>query len=113
MKAIEVVAALFDASEHRDHDGCLDLIHRGQHLGPCAREGRRGREDVRIPLVPMTQLLQEGDIVLDERVDRFRIDGEWREIPVAGVFEIKEGKIQIWRDYFCLKTFEQLLVPIA
>jgi limonene-1,2-epoxide hydrolase len=113
MKASEVVAALFDASERRDLDGCLDLFTEDDVWDLVPLKAGEAREGVRKLPVPMTELLQEGDIVLHERVNRFKIDGEWREIPVADVFEIKQGKVQIWRDYFCLKTFEQLPVPIV
>lgn len=39
-------------------------------------------------------------VVLNERVDRFFIKGETHELLVAGVYEIRNGKIILWRDYF-------------
>lgn len=42
----------------------------------------------------------QGDVVLNERVDRFERDGKPMEIPVCGVFELRDGKIAAWRDYF-------------
>ncbi len=44
-------------------------------------------------------------VVMNERVDRFKIKGKWVEAPVAGVFEIAGGKIVAWRDYFDLAGF--------
>jgi limonene-1,2-epoxide hydrolase len=42
-----------------------------------------------------------GNVVLNERTDRFLVGGRWRELRVMGTFEINdEGKIQHWRDYF-------------
>jgi len=41
--------------------------------------------------------------VLTERTDRFKIDGEWRETKVMGIFELEGGKIRHWRDYFDLQ----------
>jgi limonene-1,2-epoxide hydrolase len=38
--------------------------------------------------------------VLTERTDRFLIKGIWVEVPVMGTFEIHDGKITAWRDYF-------------
>jgi limonene-1,2-epoxide hydrolase len=38
--------------------------------------------------------------VLNERDDRVQVAGEWRTLPVCGVFEIEHGKITLWRDYF-------------
>ena len=38
--------------------------------------------------------------VLTERTDRFLIKGKWVEVPVMGTFELRNGKITAWRDYF-------------
>jgi limonene-1,2-epoxide hydrolase len=42
-----------------------------------------------------------GNVVLTERIDRFFGDKNI-ELPVMGAFEIKDGKIAAWRDYFDL-----------
>jgi limonene-1,2-epoxide hydrolase len=40
-------------------------------------------------------------VVMNERVDIFlRADGQEQRFAVAGVFEIQDGLIQVWRDYF-------------
>lgn len=40
-------------------------------------------------------------VVMNERTDRFLLqDGRWAELRVMGVFELREGKILAWRDYF-------------
>ena len=42
-----------------------------------------------------------GNIVLTERTDGFDFpDGSKMSIRVMGAFEIKDGKISKWRDYF-------------
>jgi limonene-1,2-epoxide hydrolase len=46
-----------------------------------------------------------GNVVMNERVDVFEMGGKHVEVPVAGVFEIRGGKIAAWRDYFDLATF--------
>ena len=38
--------------------------------------------------------------VLTERTDWFLIKEKWVEVPVMGTFEIHDGKITAWRDYF-------------
>ena len=53
----------------------------------------------------MLHIAGEGDIVHTERIDRFDIAGKKVELPVAGVFEIKNGKIAAWRDYFDMATW--------
>ena len=44
-------------------------------------------------------------IVMNERTDRFLIGDTWVELPVMGVFELSDGKILKWRDYFDLNQF--------
>ncbi|NQT71226.1 MAG: nuclear transport factor 2 family protein [Chloroflexi bacterium] len=38
--------------------------------------------------------------VLTERTDRFRFSGKPMEVPVMGAFDLRNGKITAWRDYF-------------
>jgi len=53
-----------------------------------------------------------GGAVLTERTDRFRIAGEWIELPVMGTFEVHGGAITAWRDYFDMSQFtSQLPAP--
>jgi limonene-1,2-epoxide hydrolase len=52
-------------------------------------------------------------VVLTERVDRFRINGNWAELPVMGAFEIVGGKIAKWRDYYDGAQANQLLAAAA
>lgn len=51
----------------------------------------------------------ESGVVLTERTDRFEIGGRWVELPVMGSFELREGKIVAWRDYFDLAQFQRQL----
>lgn len=51
------------------------------------------------------QIGAAGDVVFTERVDRFSVDGRTIELPVAGVFELRDGRIAAWRDYFDLATW--------
>jgi len=46
-----------------------------------------------------------GNLVMNERVDIFQMGGKRVELPVAGVFEVLNGKIAAWRDYFDLATW--------
>ena len=49
-------------------------------------------------------------VVLNERTDRFKFDGQWIGFAVCGVFELDNaGKITHWRDYFDLGVFAQRL----
>jgi limonene-1,2-epoxide hydrolase len=48
-------------------------------------------------------------VVLTERVDRFLVRGRWIELPVMGAFEVRDGRITAWRDYFDMKQFQDQL----
>ncbi|MBM3638219.1 MAG: limonene-1,2-epoxide hydrolase [Actinobacteria bacterium] len=53
------------------------------------------------------------NVVFNERLDRFKMNGGWLELPVAGVFEINEaGKISLWRDYFDMGTYMDQLTSL-
>jgi len=48
-----------------------------------------------------------GNVVMNERVDTFVMGPKTISLPVAGVFEIRGGKISAWRDYFDLASFQK------
>jgi limonene-1,2-epoxide hydrolase len=43
--------------------------------------------------------------VLTERVDVFVFPNGRVELPVSGTFELRDGKIAAWRDYFDMNQF--------
>lgn len=45
-------------------------------------------------------LASDGGTVLTERTDRFTIKGKSAPLPVMGAFQVADGKITAWRDYF-------------
>jgi limonene-1,2-epoxide hydrolase len=51
--------------------------------------------------------------VMNERTDRFHVGDRWLELPVAGVFQIRDGQIVLWRDYFDLDTIMKQMAPPA
>jgi limonene-1,2-epoxide hydrolase len=46
-----------------------------------------------------------GPMVLTERVDVFVFPNGRIELPVMGAFEVRDGKIAAWRDYFDMNQF--------
>lgn len=46
-----------------------------------------------------------GNRVLTERVDRFTVRGQRISLQVMGTFEIEQGLIRRWRDYFDLASY--------
>ena len=57
--------------------------------------------------------IERDDTVFNERLDRFKINGQWLELPIAGVFKVREGKIVLWRDYFDMATYSDQLKKIT
>jgi len=58
---------------------------------------------------PVLRSATEGNLVFNERLDRFEMPHGWVELQVAGVFEVADGEIRLWRDYFDLATFQSQL----
>ncbi len=50
-------------------------------------------------------LLSDGAVVMTERVDYVRLGGKTAALRIAGVFEVHDGVITGWRDYFDPKEF--------
>jgi limonene-1,2-epoxide hydrolase len=53
----------------------------------------------------LRNIVADGPIVLTERVDVFVLPSGTIELPVMGTFEVRDGKIAAWRDYFDMKQF--------
>jgi limonene-1,2-epoxide hydrolase len=63
-------------------------------------EGFFGMADSMV--IETVHLAVHDNLVLTERVDTFRIGGVVAPLPVMGTFELRDGKICAWRDYFDL-----------
>lgn len=70
-----------------------------------------GREEIIAALEPILSTMDEIEwrmnhqgaekgIVFTERTDRFRRGERWAEIPAVGVFEVADGLITHWREYY-------------
>ena len=49
------------------------------------------------------------NIVLTERIDTFTMGSKVAALPVMGTFEIRDGKISAWRDYFDMGQITKML----
>ncbi|TAK42116.1 MAG: limonene-1,2-epoxide hydrolase [Betaproteobacteria bacterium] len=54
-------------------------------------------------------IVSRGDVVVAERVDRTMVGAKAVDLPCCGVFEMKDRKIKLWRDYFDLATYTRSL----
>jgi limonene-1,2-epoxide hydrolase len=59
--------------------------------------------------VDILHLAVRDDVVLTERIDTLSMNGQVAPLPVMGVFELRDGKICAWRDYFDLAQVTALL----
>jgi limonene-1,2-epoxide hydrolase len=77
----------------------------------------QGKEQIRATIDGFTAMASEIEFivhhqaenadgrVLNERTDRFLMGDKWVELRVMGVFELADGKISGWRDYFDMSQF--------
>ena len=104
-----------DAMAVKDYDTALRYI-----AGDCEYDNVplakvRGPAGVRAVLEPffaptleneflVRRELAAGPVVFQERLDRHRLATGWVELPVAGLMEVHDGLITLWRDYFDAAT---------
>ena len=116
VSATEIVKAFLKSMERLDYASALP------HLGPDCEYTNppplgtvRGPEGVRAVLEPFFAPTLENEFVILreatdggkvflERLDRHRLSDRWVELPVTGVFDVADGKIVYWRDYFDAQT---------
>jgi limonene-1,2-epoxide hydrolase len=66
------------------------------------RPGPPGIERIDFRVV---NIVADGPLVMTERVDTFTLSNTSFELPVMGAFEVRDGKINAWRDYFDMNQF--------
>ena len=66
---------------------------------------RPGAPNIETLHLRIMNIAANGPVVLTERVDSFKTPNRSFDLPVMGTFEIRDGKIKAWRDYFDLGTF--------
>jgi limonene-1,2-epoxide hydrolase len=57
----------------------------------------------------MVNLAAHDNMVLTERVDTFTVGKVVAGLPVMGTFEVRDGKISVWRDYFDMAQATKVL----
>jgi limonene-1,2-epoxide hydrolase len=111
----ELVAAFLDAFAAMDFDTALRFLADDVEYTNVPIGTVHGHSGVREVLGPFFSPIHEnefiilrraasGAVVFLERLDRHLLDHGWRELPVNSVFEVHDGKITVWRDYFDLLT---------
>jgi limonene-1,2-epoxide hydrolase len=117
MNAEETVLAFVEAWNRLDQDRIYalmadDIVYHNMPLQPVT-----GRAAVRdhLDAWPVDEcewevlhIAARGNVVLTERVDRFRRGDDRIVVPVMGTFEVADGRITRWRDYFDLRATKPL-----
>ncbi|MGH3579503.1 MAG: limonene-1,2-epoxide hydrolase family protein [Mycobacterium sp.] len=60
-------------------------------------------------VIETLNLAVRGNLVLTERVDTFTVGSTEAALPVMGTFEVRDGRIIAWRDYFDLAQITKML----
>jgi len=56
----------------------------------------------------VTLQIESGSTVTNERVDRFWFDdGQFAEVPVMARWEVSDGRISLWRDYYDMSMWDR------
>ena len=108
---LDVVHAFMAAMAVKDYDVAMPYIAENCEYYNSPMGSVYGPSGVRGVLEPFfaptleneLQVLREvsdGPIVVLERLDRHLLKTGWVELPVTGVFEVHDGLITVWREYF-------------
>ncbi len=108
---IAAVQAFLAAAEAFDMDAAEALLHPDVVYQNVPAPPARGRTAVMQQLramskvitgfdVEMIAIAADGDTVLTERIDTISGPGLNLPVKVSGTFELKDGQIIAWRDYF-------------
>ncbi len=58
-------------------------------------------------------LVGDGQLVFVERIDRTVVKGKAVNLPCCGVFEMRDGKIAVWRVYFERANFSSVIAALS
>ncbi len=119
---VDVVDRFLDAFEAMDFAAALAHLAEDCEYTNVPIGTVRGHDGVREVLGPFFAPIHEnefirlrratdGPVVFVERLDRHRLEHGWRDLPVNSVFEVHDGKIAVWRDYFDLATAARIHQP--
>jgi limonene-1,2-epoxide hydrolase len=80
----------------------------GKNIGSFIRPGKAAAPGV-VPVESIDfriiNIAANGPVVMTERVDVFKLPAKSFELQVMGTFEVRDGKISAWRDYFDMNQF--------
>lgn len=113
--SLDIVMSLIADIEENDREKILSHFHEDAIFHNIPMEAAHGHEEIWAAFAPIHDIcdgiewrvhnaLCNGEgIVMTERTDRYNVNGKWCEFAVMGIFEIDDGKVRLWRDYFDLQ----------
>ena len=72
------------------------------NIATFIRPGAPGIEGIDFRVI---NIAANGPVVMTERLDVFKLPDRSFELRVMGIFELIDGKINAWRDYFDMQQF--------
>lgn len=124
MTPLETVNRFIELLCAKDLDTACELVSANCEYDNVPLGKQFGPQGIKDLLGPMVAGIDEvdfvvhrevaaGNVVMNERTDRFRLGERWLDLPVVGVFEVDDdGKIALWRDYFDAPTFNDQLAAL-
>ncbi len=118
---IEVIRAFCASWEAGDPDAIVAFFSDEATYQNMMDEPWRGRETIRevirsfFTVTPSIEfrirnIAADGDVVLAERIDICTTTaGVKAHLPLVGVFEVRDGRISAWRDYYDNAQFRRLM----
>ena len=85
-----MVRAFLDAWERRDTE----------HIMSCWADDGVYHEHVPGGRLEIRHQVASDTVVINERTDRITFRGRQLVVPICAVFEIRDGRIAAWREYF-------------
>jgi len=109
----------------KDLDGACELVSDDLEYDNVPMGKNLGPDGLKAFLAPLVDGVDEvefvvhrqtatGNVVMNERTDRFKVGEAWMDLPVTGVFEVNDaGRIVLWRDYFDLATMTDQMAKLG
>ena len=108
----QLVRDFIAAWERRDSDFIIrcftdDAQYQAMPLTPIVGKDAltawvRGFEATKPGRLEVHHQIATHDVVMNERTDRITLNGHPVTLPITAVFEISDGRIRVWREYFDL-----------
>jgi limonene-1,2-epoxide hydrolase len=118
MSNSDIITAFCAAWKEKDQDALMDFfaddaVYHNIPIDPpsVGKEAIRATIDMfttapeSLEFVVHHQAENADGIVMNERTDHFKIGDATISLRVMGSFELKDGKITAWRDYFDMQQY--------